>query len=725
MTFHRYIYILLLLLLRGGNIFAQSPSTDSVRSLLKHAQHFLNENKFDDAKRFASNALTWANSEKFGWGMGEAQNQIGHIYRHCDNSDSAISYFKQAAQTFENYNFPINQARALSWQARLVQAKRLYEEAAELHFKILKIYNEKLSPQEALKNLDIKATALERMGVILSNQKQYDQAETYVLEAYQLFEKFGDKGLWEMCATAVGNNYYWKKQYDKATIYYQKAVDLCGEMGRTSGRALNNLAMVQNKAKRYDEAIANYLKAIKQYNVNPGFTERVLIAQTYSNIGSVYNEKGELDQAKAFILRGIDTLKILNSSAGLSESYDELVKVLSKKGDFAAALDYQKRIAALQDSLFIKRRQSELLEWQTKFDSEKKNKEIQLLNQDKIVRDLYMQRQNLDLINQRLLTEKNKQTLEVLRQAQALQEAQLARTQAAFDIEKQEKLAQTALLDVAGRDRLIQITATTEARTKIGILGGILVFIIALGLALWQILSHRQKADMAQAQVEKIQLQQQTQQALQESEMKLLRSQMNPHFMFNVLNSINRYVLENDSAQASAYLTKFSRLMRLVLENSRSEKVTLENELAALSLYIELEALRFKDKISYSLSVDPSVDKRFIRLPPLMIQPYVENAIWHGLMHRDEGGKIEITVKQSDSNLLEVEITDNGIGRDAAMALKSKSATDKKSFGMQITSERLALVNTLYDTQTKIEITDLKNAEGCILGTKVLLKIPC
>ncbi len=165
--------------------------------------------------------------------------------------------------------------------------------------------------------------------------------------------------------------------------------------------------------------------------------------------------------------------------------------------------------------------------------------------------------------------------------------------------------------------------------------------------------------------------------------------------------------------------------MRLVLENSRSEKVTLENELAALSLYIELETLRFKDKISYSLTVDPSVDKRFTRLPPLMIQPYVENAIWHGLMHREEGGRIDIHLSHPTENQLEVEIMDNGIGRKAAIALKSKSATDKKSFGMQITSERLALVNTLYNTDTSIQITDLEDKNGNSLGTKVTLRIPC
>jgi tetratricopeptide (TPR) repeat protein len=734
MNLRRYFVLLLLFifLLRGGNFFAQTPSADSLRSLLNKVQQLIKDNKLKAAKQLATNALELAHAESFGWGIGEAQNQLGQVFRGNGSNDTAITYFQQAAETFEKYNLPEQQARSLIAQARIVQGKRLYENAAALHFKVLKIYNEKLSPTEAIKNLDIKGNTLERMAVLMTNQKQYDQAETYALEAYQLFEKFGDKGLWEVSCTAVGNVYFWKKQYDKATIYYQKAVDLCADIGRKTGQPLNNLAIVQDKAKRYDEAIANFLKAIEQYNLNPQYIERVLIAQTYSNIAETYYHKKDLDQAKAFLLRGIDSLRVLNSTAGLSDAYDVLSTVLAEKGEYKLALDYQKRIAILQDSLFFKRRQTELLELQTKFDNEKKTKEIQILNQEKTLlyqdntlRDLQLQRQNLDLINQRLSTEKDKQTLEVLRQSKALQEAQLERAEAAFEIEKQEKVAQTAQLKIAEKDRQIQITATLETKAKLWILGGVIIGMLALGIALWQIFRQRQKAAMARAQVEKIQMEKHNQQALQESEMKLLRSQMNPHFMFNVLNSINRYVLENDATQASAYLTKFSRLMRLVLENSRSEKVTLENELAALSLYIDLEALRFKDKINYSLSVDPSVDKRFVRLPPLMIQPYVENAIWHGLMHRDEGGTIDIKVTQPEHNLLVVGIQDNGIGRQAAMTLKSKSATDKKSFGMQITSERLALVNTLFNTETIIEITDLKNEADEAAGTRVILKIPC
>jgi tetratricopeptide (TPR) repeat protein len=731
MTINRFIILLLIL---STYSVAQTPSDDSVEGQLYRTQQLIENKKYSEAQPIVSTILSRAQTQNNGWGVGEAQYQLGQILHFTGRTDAAIELYTQSATTFEQCNFPERQARILHAAARLVQGKRQYVEASKLHLRVLKIYNEKLTPAQAEKNLDIKATTLERMAVLMTNEKQYNQAETYALEAYQLFEKIGDKGLWEMCCTAVGNVYYYKKQYEKAAFYYQKAVDLCADIGRKSGRPLSNLAMIKTKTKQYDEAIEAYTKAIEEYRAIQSKMEKystnllntpILIAQTYANMGSAYHAKGDLDKAKAYILRGIDSLKNLNSTAGLSEIYDEFVTVLSKKGDFVLALDYQKRLASLQDSMFYNRRQTELLEFQTKFDTEKKNKEIQLLNQDKKVHELQFQRQTLDLINQRLLTEKNEQNIKVLTQAKALQEAQLAQTEAAYTIEKQEKATQTALLDVSIRDRQLQENKIRDARTKMWIFGILLMTILALGVALWQFFRQRQKAIIAQAAVEKLQIEQKNKEAFQAVEMKLLRSQMNPHFMFNVLNSINRYVLENNSIEASVYLTKFSRLMRLVLENSRSEKVTLENELAALNLYIELETLRFKDKISYTLNVDPIIDKRFIRLPPLMIQPYVENAIWHGLMHRDEGGCIKIHIAQPNESLLMVEILDSGIGRKAAAALKSKSATDRKSFGMQITSERMSLVKTMYKTDTLIEINDLEDQNGKPLGTRVVLQIPC
>lgn len=232
------------------------------------------------------------------------------------------------------------------------------------------------------------------------------------------------------------------------------------------------------------------------------------------------------------------------------------------------------------------------------------------------------------------------------------------------------------------------------------------------------------------------QLESNFEQKIAETEMTALRAQMNPHFIFNCLNSIKLYTLENDAFTASEYLTKFSRLIRLVLENSRSEKVTLENELNTLELYIEMEAMRFKNKVKYHITVDETIDSQYIEIPPLLIQPYVENAIWHGLMHKEEGGTVTITVETQDvasvgtvqtqdvASVLRVIITDDGVGRAASNELKSKSATKNKSFGLKMTSERIELINQLYKSKTQVQIDDLVDAESNAVGTRVIVKIP-
>lgn len=209
-----------------------------------------------------------------------------------------------------------------------------------------------------------------------------------------------------------------------------------------------------------------------------------------------------------------------------------------------------------------------------------------------------------------------------------------------------------------------------------------------------------------------------------EAEMAGLRSQMNPHFIFNCLNSIKLYATENDSEKASEYLTKFSRLIRMVLENSRSERVTLQNELTMLQLYADMEIMRFKQKLSFFVEVEPGIDANFVEIPPLLIQPYVENAIWHGLMHKSEGGSVRVRATQAREDTLQLTITDDGVGRARAAELRSKSASHRKSFGLKMTSERIALVNQLYQTRTQVAIEDLVAADGLPAGTEVVLQIP-
>jgi len=205
-------------------------------------------------------------------------------------------------------------------------------------------------------------------------------------------------------------------------------------------------------------------------------------------------------------------------------------------------------------------------------------------------------------------------------------------------------------------------------------------------------------------------------------EMAALRAQMNPHFVFNCLSSINRFILVNEPDEASAYLTKFSRLIRLILDNSRSDKVPLDRELEALRLYIEMEVMRFGNRFDYEISVSADVHPERIELPPLLIQPYVENAIWHGLMHKKDKGKLAVRIFNQAGSLCVV-VEDNGIGRNRAMELKSKSAVTQKSHGLQVTAERMELIRELYGINADAVIEDLYTSDGSPAGTRVTIRL--
>lgn len=230
------------------------------------------------------------------------------------------------------------------------------------------------------------------------------------------------------------------------------------------------------------------------------------------------------------------------------------------------------------------------------------------------------------------------------------------------------------------------------------------------------------KAEAERAKAEAILMD--TQKKMADVEMQALRAQMNPHFIFNCLNSINRYIVKSDQATASLYLTRFAKLIRLILDNSNSKSVTLSNELEALRLYIEMESIRFEKKFSYKITVGEGVQPDSVYVPPLIIQPYVENAIWHGLLHKESAGQLRIHISREETSLLECTIEDDGVGRAKAKELKSKSASTKKSLGMKLTEDRLALLNKQLQAEASVEVVDLIASDGEPAGTRVIIKIP-
>jgi ligand-binding sensor domain-containing protein/two-component sensor histidine kinase len=199
---------------------------------------------------------------------------------------------------------------------------------------------------------------------------------------------------------------------------------------------------------------------------------------------------------------------------------------------------------------------------------------------------------------------------------------------------------------------------------------------------------------------------------LVELEMAALRSQMNPHFIFNTLNSINSYIIENKTDEASDYLTEFSQLMRIILEHSKEKLVKLEDDLKALKLYMELESKRLERSFDYRIEINTETDTTDIDIPPLVMQPFVENAIWHGLRNKKGNGFIDIRVEKKNDDL-HISISDDGIGREEAK--KFQKLKDKSSFGIQATVKRLVL----HYPGSSVTIEDLKNEKNEPCGTRV------
>jgi ligand-binding sensor domain-containing protein len=212
-------------------------------------------------------------------------------------------------------------------------------------------------------------------------------------------------------------------------------------------------------------------------------------------------------------------------------------------------------------------------------------------------------------------------------------------------------------------------------------------------------------------------------QDINEYKQKILRQQMNPHFIFNTLNSIQYFLLDEDTTSSLNYLTKFAKMMRIVLDNSQQTFVPIEDEIRGLNLYLELEALRFEESFDYQIKVDDEINTYEHKVPALILQPYVENSIRHGLLHKRNKGFLKVHISKKDESLLCV-IEDDGVGRKRAEEIKMSKGPMKQSLGSKITEDRINVLNSLYSDEIDVQYVDLEDDEGKPRGTRVEITLP-
>jgi LytS/YehU family sensor histidine kinase len=276
---------------------------------------------------------------------------------------------------------------------------------------------------------------------------------------------------------------------------------------------------------------------------------------------------------------------------------------------------------------------------------------------------------------------------------------QVATMQTKYETEKKEKEIE------------IQKLKIKKQSLRFYLLFGFVVFAATISLFIFG--RFRLKQKHARTRLEKQKL---------ETEKRLLRSQMNPHFIFNSMNSIQSYISGNDTFKAMTYLSKFAQLMRNILENSRQSLISLSEEINTLQLYIELEQIRFDNKFDFRLIVQQNLPVEIIYVPPMMIQPFVENAIKHGLQHKKENGLLQIEFSIHGKTVRCV-VTDNGIGRKIS-AVRKPENDGHHSLGIQVTKERFDAIKKQKGVDVNFEIIDLTDDSGDAAGTRVIINLP-
>lgn len=535
------------------------------------------------------------------------------------------------------------------------------------------------------------ATGLYQIGVVENNLGNYEQS----LEAYQRVVTIHKKNRYwygvGFTVNGIGIIYKTLKKYDDAISAYQEALSIFEEHQHETDRAfvLTNLGNVYGELEDYQSSMEYHKMALELYQqlkLDSG------IAASFENIGNIYNRLGNYDRALPNQLNALEIRRNLPGKRSLATSLNKVGYTYLKRQNSHLAEQF------LQEALVL------VLQLETK----------------PIIRDVYE-----NLAELRAQQANHGEALEYYKLFTATKDS-ILNEESSKQINELQAKYETAIKNeeiatLTKENELSEMEARRRAVLNRGLTGGLILLTIISGLVVFILRQRFKNQQLVAAKNEELNTSRFKQQ-LSDLEMKALRAQMNPHFIFNSMNSINRMILSGDNDHASLYLTKFSKLIRLMLQNSEHQTVRLEDELAMLETYIQLENMRFKGKISYRISIDEGIDKANTLVPSMVLQPFIENAIWHGLMHKEGEGFISITIGES-GDVLRCVIEDNGVGREKALELQEKTVLNRKSMGLQITEERLSLLNR-KELRQLIRITDLKDPINRAAGTRVDINIP-
>ncbi len=588
--------------------------------------------------------------------------------------DSALPIFKKIKS--EN-----QEARVYSFLARIFQNRGEYYKAIDYNLIALARF-EKINGNKKLPQV------CNDLGACYQFIADYVKANQYYLKAKAYFEKNGDSLSVAMTLTNLASVESGLKKYTSAIEYYRKALAIRYKQKDSAGIAKTfwGIGVTYDLQEKSDSALWYFNKALA---INKRNNHKLNIAVNLNSIGITYKELNRFQKSYWSLMESLQMFKELNRKSGMYAVKVNLGELLCNAPDTF----FNKKTIPISERYKIAGR---LFNEIIAYAKDSKDLDMELKGWE-----------GLSLVNEKKGDFRNafdSYKRAVVLQDSILNEEKISLTTKQID-ELEYKTKEAAVLATHQAEIKQQKTVKNAVASGAAILafGGFISFIF-----------YKRKRD-AIAKKNEAELKAE----ITDTEMKALRAQMNPHFIFNSLNSIGDYIGKNDTRSADKYLSKFAKLMRMILENSEQKEVPLSDDLKALELYMQLEALRMNNKFSYEIIVDEGVDKEGTMVPPLILQPFVENSIWHGIAQKEGPGKILIHIKKEGDNMINCMVEDDGVGRQQSTLVKTTASIQaKSSLGMKITQARIDILNKIKNTKAVVELSDLAQ------GLRVEVKLP-
>lgn len=603
----------------------------------------------------------------------EKSTKYSKIHETLEKYKNDSLKLQQLVKLYKDNNYIHGESYALNTIGIYCRNTSQYDKALNYHKAALK-------KAKAANNKELQVKALNMLGVVYRRTDDIRTALDYHQQALALAETIENKETSVRKSIAVslnsmGNIYLVLEQYDLAVQRFEKSMEIEKSVGNKLGLAINyhNIGYAKEATEDIDGALADYKESLRYNNeINSGLG-RVICN---NSIGRVYIKQKKYQEAIAIIAATLESAKGLRDTFHLCGLYVNLGWAYLELKNYTLAEKYLNEGLAIAKESNLKSARAESYSYLAKIAEHRKQ----------FKKALAYQKQSYEL-SAEITNEKNFKYVNDLI-------VKYDRDKYNLQIENLEKENENVKLTLR-RNKNIWITSS----------------IVLAFLAIMIYILYRQRLLNNEKKILTL-------------EQDMLRSQMNPHFVFNSLNSIKQYIISNEQKNAVHYLNKFAKLIRKILDASRVKEVPLGDELETMDLYMSIENIRFSNEINFEILVDNNIDLDQIKIPSLVLQPFLENALWHGLSSKKGEKNIKLSVAKPKEDFITISIEDNGIGREAAQKIADKKIVKRKSIGIALTKNRLANFVKDFKNTFSVYFVDLKDENENPSGTEVILSIP-